>query len=306
MRVLVTGATGFVGTALVADLAARGIDVAAATRANPGEIDGNTDWSGVLRGVDVVFHLAGRAHVSHDPTDTTYQRVNVDGTRRLAEACAAASVRRLVFLSSVKVNGEESGTSPYTVDSVPRPLDVYGRSKLDAEKALADVSARTGLAFTIVRTPLVYGPGVKANFLRLMSAVDRGIPLPFGRIRNRRSLTYVKNLTDALVHVACQDPAVGRTYLVSDGDDVSTAELVRRIAVSLGRSPRLLPVPTSLLHIAGVLTARGAAVRRLTGSLTVDTSALRRETGWMPPYTMAEGLRETAAWYRVRGARGQG
>lgn len=295
MKTLVTGATGFVGTALVAELAARGIEPVLGTRATVGEIDGSTDWRAVLRGVDVVFHLAGRAHVKIDPNDPLYQRVNVDGTRRLADTAAAAGVRRLIYLSSIKVNGEESGETPYRYDMPPRPLDISGLTKLQAEQAIA----AAGVPYTIVRTPLVYGPGVKANFLRLMSLVDRGIPLPFGRIRNRRSLMNLRNLTDVLIRAAEVERAAGQTYLVSDGEDVSTPELVRRIAAALGRPARLLPVPVSVMRLAGALTGRANAVRLLAGSLAVDIAHTRDDLGWKPPFTMAEGLAETAAWYRA-------
>lgn len=298
MIAVVTGANGFVGTALVAELERRNVTVIRATRANVGDLDGATNWGDVLRGASVVYHLAGRAHAPKDASPESFQRVNVDATRRLAEQCVEAGVQRLVFLSSIKVNGEESGAVPYGVDSEPAPLDIYGRSKLEAERALAAVTATSGLTHAIVRTPLVYGPGVKANFLKLVRAVDRGIPLPFGRIENQRSLTYVGNLCDALIHVGTSEKAAGRTYLVSDGEDVSTPELIRRIGAALGRVPRLIPVPVAAIRLAGALTGRTAAVRRLAGSLRVDSSALRRD-GWQPPFTMVEGLASTAEWYRA-------
>lgn len=298
MKALVTGASGFVGRILVEDLLGRGISTLPGMRASTGEIDGSTKWEPHLADIDVVFHLAGRAHAGSDASDDSYRRINVDGTRRLAEACVAAGVGRLVFLSSIKVNGEETDQAPYTAKSLPRPLDIYGRSKLEAEEALKGVCASGDLSYTIIRTPLVYGEGVKANFFNLVRAIDRGIPLPFGAISNRRSLMYVRNLTDVLIHVSTSATARDRTYLVSDGDDVSTPELVRRIADALGRKSRLLPVPVWLLRLAGMMTGHGAAVLRLTSSLEADSSSVRQETGWGPPYSMRQGLDATAAWYR--------
>jgi nucleoside-diphosphate-sugar epimerase len=310
IRFLITGATGFVGTALREDLERRGHVPILAARGSVdgrgeyrvvGDIHGATDWSRAVEGVDVVFHLAGYAHQfgRAGSNERAFFRINVDGTRRLAEQAASAGVRRLIFVSSIKANGDESPASGFDETTDPAPEDAYGRSKLAAEIALHEAARATGLSVTVIRPPLIYGPRVKANFYRLLSVIDRGMPLPFGSIRNRRSLIYVSNLTDALVHVATDARAEGKTYLVSDGEDVSTPDLVRRIALALGRSPRLAPVPVSLLKLAGSLTGKGSAVRRLVGSLVADSRLIRTELGWAPPHSMTAGLQETALWYRT-------
>jgi nucleoside-diphosphate-sugar epimerase len=231
-----------------------------------------------------------------------YLRVNAEGTERLARSAAACGVSRLLFLSSVKVNGEQTGDHPYTEDDLPRPEDAYGASKRDAEQALARVAAETGLETVVLRPPLVYGPGVKANFLRLMDYVARGVPLPLGAIANRRSLIYVGNLAHAIVTALDAPPAAGHTYLVSDGEDVSTPELVRMIAQALGVKPRLLPVPLAVLGVAAAIAGQRADLARLTGSLQVDSSRIRRDLAWRPPFTLAQGLELTARWYHSRSA----
>jgi nucleoside-diphosphate-sugar epimerase len=260
----------------------------------------DTVWEGALAGVDTVIHLAARVHIMDDTAAdplTQFRKVNVEGTARLAREAAKAGVRRLVFISSIKVNGEETGT-PYTPDSPPNPADPYGISKWEAEQALLTIGAETGLEVVIVRPTLVYGPGVKANFLNMIKVVHRGIPLPFASISNKRSLIYVGNLVDALAVCATHPSAAGRTYLVSDGEDVSTPDLIRMTAAALGVPARLFPFPLSLMRLVGKITGKTAAVNRLTGSLTVDSSRIRSELGWKPPFTMREGLRETAKWFK--------
>jgi nucleoside-diphosphate-sugar epimerase len=311
MRVLVTGASGFVGSALCAHLTARGLLVRRAVRsvssllagdsAVVGEIGPDTDWDAALRDVNAVVHLAARVHTLRETaTDplAEYRRVNLDGTRRLAAAAASQRVTRLVFVSSSKVNGETSAR-PFTESDPPRPEDPYARSKWEAEQALAQIGNETGLEYAILRPPLVYGPGVGANFARLMQWVARGVPLPLGAIDNRRSLVYVGNLVDAIRVCLAHPAAVGRTFLVSDGEDVSTPELVRGIARALGVAPRLLPVPVSLLRLAASTIGRRHEIERLAGSLQVDSSAIRRELSWSPPATMRDGLAETARWFRT-------
>lgn len=313
MNVLVTGATGFVGTALLERLGRETCQVRVAVLAEertdhlPETVEkvvvqplsDMTEYADALRGIDVVIHLAARVHVmNEDAADplAEFRRVNVAGTETLARQAAAAGVRRLVFLSSVKVNGEGRG-EPYTEDDPPAPEDPYGVSKQEAEDVLRQVAADTGLEVVIIRPPLVYGPGVKANFRRLLETVRRGIPLPLACIHNSRSLVGLGNLVDAVTVCATHPRAAGQTFLVSDGEDVSTPELVRRIAASFGRPPRLFPVPLSLMRLAGTLTGKRAAVDRLAGSLTVDSSKIRRELGWQPPFTMEQGLAETAEWF---------
>lgn len=310
MKVLVTGANGFVGRGLCPHLARHGIDVRMAVRGADsrlpdavvvGEIGPHTQWGEALADVDVVVHLAARVHVMRDSAShplEEYRRVNVEGTRRLAQAASEAGVRRMVLLSSVKVNGE-AREQAYTETDPPRPKDDYGRSKWEAEQALIDVGAQTGLEWAVLRPPLVYGPGVRANFLSLMRAVSRGLPLPLGAIDNQRSLVYLGNLADAIRVCVVEPGAANGLFLVSDGEDVSTPELVRRVARSLGVRPRLVSVPVSMLRLAGMLVGKRAAVERLVGSLQVDSTCIRRTLGWTPPFSIDEGLTETARWWRT-------
>ncbi len=314
--ILVTGASGFIGRALCESLAASGHAPRKAVRQPSagapdtiviGDIGPDTDWRAALARVRCVVHLAARTHVLResvaDPL-SEYRRVNVLGTERLAREAAKNGVRRIIFLSSVKVNGERTLAHPYTEDDAPRPEDAYGTTKQEAEQALARLAVGTDLEVVVLRPPLVYGPGVKGNFLRLMDIVSRGTPLPLGSIANRRSLVYVGNLVDAISRVIEAPQAAGRTYLVSDDEIVSTPELVRGIARALDVKPRLFPCPPLLLNIAGMLSGRGAEIARLTGSLQVDSSRIRRELGWNPRFRMEQGLAETARWYRERmGAR---
>jgi nucleoside-diphosphate-sugar epimerase len=225
-----------------------------------------------------------------------FRKVNTEGTKQLAREAAKAGVKRLVYVSSIKVNGEETDV-PYTEDSQTNPTDPYGISKWEAEQALRQIEAEEGLEVVIVRPTLVYGPGVKANFLNMMKAVQRGIPLPLASISNKRSLIYVGNLVDALATCAVHPAAGGETFLISDRDDVSTPELIRRTASALGVPARLFHVPLSVMRLAGTLCGKSASVNRLTGSLTVDSSKIRRKLDWQPPFTMPEGLEETARWY---------
>jgi len=312
-RLLVTGATGFVGASLCRRLLAGGFAVSGTllpsespaalvagvqpVRVEP--LGSETVWDEALAGVDTVIHLAARVHVMNercsDPLEE-FRKVNVAGTLKLARDAAEAGVRRLVFVSSIKVNGEET-SAPYTGDSLPHPTDPYGISKFEAEQGVRSIAGQTGLEVVIVRPTLVYGPGVRANFLSMLQVVQRGIPLPLASIRNKRSLTYLGNLVDALAACAVHPAAAGRTYLLSDGEDLSTPELLRRCAAALGVPARLLPFPVSLMLLAGKLTGRGALLSRLTGSLAVDSSGIREELGWTPPFTLEQGLATTAAWY---------
>lgn len=315
MTTLITGAAGFVGRNLCQylahrhplRLAVRGLSAGALLRdfgevLVSGDVCGTTDWSESLRGVHAVVHLANRAHITRedaaDPV-AAYREVNVEGTRHLAEQAAAAGVRRLVYLSSVKVLGERTQSQVFSETSSPAPEDLYGQSKRDAEQALQDVAAKTGLEVVVLRPPLVYGPGVGANFLRLMRWVASGIPLPVSAIHNRRSLIYVGNLASAIEACLLHPAAAGRTYLVGDGQPVSTAQLVAMLASALAVSDRSWPLSPALLRLAGLAVGMSGEVARLVDSLEVDDAAIRRDLQWLPPFSMAEGLRETAAAYRA-------
>lgn len=310
-RVLVTGAAGFVGTALLRRLTERngaGAEflVRGATRSATATLPGNIehavagdltkgiDAASLLDGVTHVVHLAARVHVIHEHAADTlaeYRRVNVNASVQLAQAAAVRGVRRFVFLSSVKANGEcTQPGEPFTEHIARRTSDPYGLSKLEAEDALLDVGARTGMEVTIVRPPLVYGPGVRANFSALMRAVERGLPLPLGAAANRRSLVGIDNLVD-FIDVCLRHPAAaGEAFLVSDGDDLSTPVLIRKLASALGVRPRLLAIPPWVLIGMAVLAGRGDTARRLFDSLQVDITKARGRLGWSPPFTVDEQL----------------
>ncbi len=305
---LVTGATGFIGSALLAALQGRAVRRALrqpAAEALPGDvivgdINPDTDWGAALAGVDCVVHLAARTHVmKEDAADplTAYRRINVGATRRLAQQAAAAEVRRFVFLSSIKVNGEATPERPFTESDAPAPQDAYGISKREAEDVLRKIGADTGMEIVILRPPLVYGPGVKGNFLRLLQLIHRGIPLPLAAVRNRRSLIHVANLADAIVAGMDAPAATGKTFLVSDGEDVSTPELIRKLAAGMGRPARLLPCPVALLELGAALIGQSDTVARLTGSLRVDAADIRNTLGWRPRIPLDQGLIDTARWY---------
>jgi UDP-glucose 4-epimerase len=314
-RILVTGATGFVGHTLCEFLARASYVVRAALRedrtvaacisekAVVGDISATTDWRTALHGVDVVMHIAARAHVLHDaPANSElYMETNARGTRTLVNASVQAGIRRFGFLSSVKVNGEGTTDNAYSAGDEPRPADPYGRSKWLAEKHVMEIGAGTGMETVIVRSPLVYGPGVRANFLRMLRWVDKEFPLPLGAIENRRSFVSIWNLCDLMVHVLEHPLASGRTWMVSDGEDLSTPELVRRLASAMGRRAKLLPVPVGMLRLFGALIGRNAEMGRLCGSLVVDIEPTRRELGWSPPTTVDEGLARTVNWYLSEG-----
>lgn len=300
-RVLVTGAGGFVGRALVPALAAQGWDVREAARApRPGaiamgDIDGATDWSAALVGCDAVVHLAARVHdgrrAAADDFDA-FRRTNRDATLRLAEQAAERGVRRFVSISTIKVNGEGRDT-PYTADGTPAPQGAYAISKHEAEQGLWAIATRTGLEVVILRPPLIYGPGVGGNFRTLMRLVARGVPLPLASIRNSRSLVGVENFASAIALVLTHPDAPARTWLVSDQADLSTPDLIRAIAAASGKRPRLFPFPPVLLRTAATLIGRHRMYDQLAGSLTVDSTPLSRELGWSPPLTVTQQLLST-------------
>ncbi|MEO8342476.1 MAG: SDR family oxidoreductase [Gallionella sp.] len=313
MRFLISGANGFVGKPLCAELLRQGHTVRAAVRSSAqlpdgtevvtvGDIDSDTDWADALRGVDTVIHLAARVHVMKDKAAdplTEFFKVNLYGTSNLAQQAASAGVKRFVYVSSIKVNGEQTTEErPFVESDVPDPQDPYAISKLQAEQDLQRIAQETGLEVVIVRPPLVYGSGVKGNFIRLLTAIDKGIPLPLAGAHNLRSLVYVGNLVDALIACATHPAAIGQTYLVSDGEDVSTAMLVEKIAHAFGHNNRSFYFPPDILRAVSAVLGRAEQVDRLFGSLRVSDAKIRSELGWVPPYTLEQGLRATADWYR--------
>lgn len=311
--VLVTGATGFVGQFVCQALRARGLRVRAALRrpdATPtgadeavvtGEIGPRTLWRDALEGIDAVVHLAARVHVMRDTaTDplAEFRRVNTVATQALARQAGNGGVRRLVLVSTVKVNGEATRGTPFRESDPAGPQDPYGVSKWEAEQALWRVCAETGLEGVVVRPPLVYGPGVGGNLRRLLRALAGGWPLPFGAVDNRRSLIGVWNLAELLAVALEHQAAAGETFLAADGEDLSTPELLRRLGTALGRPARLVPIPSAVLRLGGLLLGRRDLVERLCGSLQVDAGKAREVLGWTLPVPVDEGLARTARWYR--------
>lgn len=263
-----------------------------------GNIHGDTDWSAALRDVEVVIHLAARVHVMHDNAADSlaeFRAVNTDGTEHLARSAAAAGVKRLVYVSSIKVNGEATfGDQRFTEADTPAPQDPYSMSKYAAEQALHRVAQETGLEIVIVRPPLVYGLGVKGNFAQMLRIVSKSMPLPSASVKNLRSFIYVENLVSALIACATHPAAVGQTYLVSDGEDISTPDLLRQLAIGMGVPSRLFPCPPFVLRLAGSLVGKSAQIERLLGSLQVDSGRIRRDLNWLPSHTLQQGLRATA------------
>ena len=314
MNFLVTGANGFVGRTLCADLVQHGHIVRAAIRSDKawlvgvdnvevGDLNALTDWSAALKNIDVVVHVAARVHVMQDTSSdplAEFRQVNVVATENLARQAAAAGVKRLVYVSSIKVNGEGTlGLTRYTEQDTPNPQDPYGVSKWEAEQTLQRIAAETGLEVVVVRPPLIYGAGVMGNFISLFSVIERGIPLPLKGADNARSLLYIGNFVDALRVCATHPSAVGQTYLVSDGEAISTATLVEKIAQALGcRNPAFYFSPNILRALAGML-GRTSVIDRLFGSLRINDQKIRDELGWQPPYTLEQGLLATADWYRL-------
>jgi len=316
MKFMISGAGGFVGKALCAELFRRGQSVSAAVRSEKslienieviivGAIDSETKWADALCDVDVVIHLAARVHVMReqaaDPL-AEFLQVNLHGTSNLARQAACFGVKRFVYVSTIKVNGEQtSATQSFTELDEPSPQDFYSISKWQAEQALWRIAQETGLEIVVVRPPLVYGPGVKGNFAQMLALIAKRFPLPLASVYNRRSLIYVENLVDALIVCATHPVAAGQTYLVCDGEDISTPDLLRQLGDAMGCPAHILPFPPSWLRMLGKLSGKSEQVERLLGSLQVDSGKIRRDLNWVPPYIMQQGLQATAESHRLLG-----
>ncbi len=308
-KILLTGSTGFVGEVVYSILQRQGEYVRVVLR--PGSfftegadvvavktIDGDTDWEEALSFVDVVIHLAARVHIMDDTARDPlieYRKVNVDGTLNLARHAAAEGVKRFIFLSSIKVNGEYTNTGkPFTEADVPNPQDAYSISKSEAEKGLMLIAQQTGMEVVVIRPPLVYGAGVKANFASMMRMVKRCIPLPLGAIHNKRSFVYIDNLVSLIVKCIDHPRAANQIFLVSDGSDLSTTELLRACASALSVKSRLVPIPQKLIEFFATLIGKKEVAQRLCGNLQVDISKARTLLDWTPPVTVKEALKLTA------------
>ncbi|MCF6265679.1 MAG: SDR family oxidoreductase [Desulfuromusa sp.] len=315
--ILVTGATGFVGSAVIGQLSPQqNFTLTAVIRQDNhsfpksvnvvkiGDINPNTDWAAALQGIAVVIHTAARVHVMQDDVadpSTEFRRVNVAGTLNLAQQAAAAGVKRFIFISSIKVNGEETSFGqPFTAKDIPAPSDPYGISKLEAEQGLRQLSDKNGIEVVIIRPPLVYGSGVKANFQTMMRWLNKGVPLPLGAIHNKRSLVALDNLVNLIITCIDHPAAANQTFLVADGEDLSTTELLQRMAHALEKPARLIPVPSRLLELGASLIGKKALAQRLCGSLQVDISKTCETLGWTPPINVDVGLRRAAAGYKAK------
>lgn len=314
MKALVTGASGFIGAALLERLSAdAGFEPRAAVRrpiprpvegvtyVRIGELGPDTEWADAVSETDVVVHTAARVHVMNDVAAdplTEYRRANVEGTLCLARQAVAAGVRRFVFLSSIKVNGEGTPLGqPYRADDPPAPVDPYGVSKLEAENGLRELLRGTATELVVIRPVLVYGPGVKANFLTMMRWIHRGLPLPLANVRNKRSLVALDNLVDLIRACCVHEAASDQVFLAADGEDLSTTELLRRMGAAMNRRARLFPVPIEVLRGVASLLGRGDIAQRLFGSLQVDIAKARDRLGWAPPVSVDDALRKTARHY---------
>ena len=303
-KVMLTGANGFVGSALIRRLASRSdVHVISALRNGElkpdriavGDIHGRTDFTEALAQVDVVIHAAARAHIMRDEVSdplAEYRKVNVEGTLNLARQAIGAGVRRFIFLSSIKVNGEATvHGKKFSARDLPAPEDAYGVSKLEAEQGLLKLSAESGMEVVIIRPPLVYGPGVKGNFASMIKLVDKGLPLPLGAIHNKRSLVGINNLVDLINRCMDHPAAANQIFLAGDDRDLSTTELLRGVGEAMGKPARLISVPSGLLRLGAGLLGRKAIAQRLLGSLQVDISETCNQLDWRPPCTVEDGLR---------------
>jgi nucleoside-diphosphate-sugar epimerase len=309
MITLVTGANGFVGSALCSRLRREGVSLRAAVRSSRSQLDevvvGNlsskTNWTFALSGVEEVVHLAARVHIMNDSDSLAeFRRVNVEGTAALARQAAAAGVRRFVFLSTIKVNGEFTREGQFfTAADLPATDDPYGISKYEAEQLLLEIGSETGMEVVIIRPPLIYGPGVKANFESMMSWLARDVPLPLAAVnKNRRSFVALSNLVDLIITCLRHPAAADQIFLVSDGEDLSTADLLKRVGSAMGHPARLIYLPTGLIKLAATVVKKPGIYQRVCGSLQVDITRTREQLGWIPPITVDEGLKLTVAGFR--------
>lgn len=312
-RILVTGASGFLGQALSWELARRDHEVRCAVRSisssislpgkiiRVGDIDLRTNWDEALAGINTIIHLAARVHIIQETANNPsaeFRLVNVGGTEKLARTAVERGVKRIVYVSSIGVNGNITEGTPFSESSVLAPYDPYTESKYEAEQALFSIAALTGLEVVVIRPPLVYGPHNPGNFLRLLKIVQQGIPLPLASVENCRSMIYLGNLLDALITAALHSKACGQTYLVSDGEDVSTPELIRHIARLMGKQARLWALPLATLRWTGKVAGKSSELEKLIGSLMIDSSKIRADLGWSAPYTFDEGLAKTVKWFQ--------
>ena len=305
-KVLVTGSSGFLGSSLVRSLSGlAGFDVTGVSRKHSdiycenhisvSDINAHTDWKCLLQCTDVVVHTAARVHIMNDESLdplSEYRAINVDGTLNLASQSAVAGVKRFIFISSIKVNGEQTPKGhPYMADAEPAPEDAYGISKLEAEQGLQQLASETGMEIVIIRPPLIYGPGVKGNFASMIKLVNKCVPLPLGSIHNQRSFVALENLVDLIITCIDHPAAANEVFLASDGYDLSTTELMQGVAKAMGKRSWLIPVPESLLILVATVLGQRSVAQRLLGSLQVDISKARAVLGWKPPISVEEGLR---------------
>jgi len=316
MKICVTGSSGFIGKALCKQLLKYKHDILATSRYSNlpdikpeknlkfiqiEDINIEKKWPEILSGVECIIHCAARAHIMNDnkvDSLSLYQKVNVEGTRKLAEQASIAGVKRLIFLSSIKVNGELTKKSfCFRHADIPFPEDAYGISKWEAEQVLWEISRKSGLEIVIIRPPLVYGPGVKGNFLRLLNLVKRNVPIPLATVDNYRSFIGIDNLVDLLIRCTDHPGASGQTFLVSDGEDLSTPTLIKKISSAMGKKNFLFPVPISLIKFIGRMVGKSSEVDRLLSSLQIDSSLVYDKLGWKPPLNSDEGLLKMIKWY---------
>ena len=312
MKVLVTGASGFVGRAICAHLTEQGLTVVGAVRHLPEnrttgvdyrivpDINGETNWSEALTGINAVIHCAARVHIMQDTADdplVAFRAINLEGTIRLVNQAVEGGLKRFVYLSSLKVNGEYTEGIPFTAEDVPKPIDPYSISKWEAEQALKSIATKNALEFVIIRPPLVYGEGVRANFFRLMQAIKLVFPLPLGAIKNRRSLVGLDNLVDLILTSLHHNAAANQTFLVSDGEDLSTPDLLRRTARAMKKPARIFPIPVPLLIKSANILGKVDFALRLCSSLQADIKKNQELLGWSPPFSVEESLQKTTQYF---------